>query len=48
MKLDAEKLLEIDPDQLFREHSISELQNVQKEIQREIDKKREELRTTVG
>ncbi|XP_047096649.1 conserved oligomeric Golgi complex subunit 1 [Schistocerca piceifrons] len=41
-------LLELNPDKLFEEHSISEIQEIQKKLQTEIDRKREELRTMVG
>lgn len=48
MLIQSDKLLEINPDELFKVHTVAELQNVKKQIQIEIEKKREELRTTVG
>ncbi|KAK3915111.1 Conserved oligomeric Golgi complex subunit 1 [Frankliniella fusca] len=41
-------MLDIDPDKLFEEKSISEIEIVQKKIQDEIERKKEELRTMVG
>uniref|UniRef100_A0A2A4JFR1 Conserved oligomeric Golgi complex subunit 1 n=1 Tax=Heliothis virescens TaxID=7102 RepID=A0A2A4JFR1_HELVI len=41
-------LLEIVPDQLFQAHSISDIDQVQKKLQYEIERKREELRAMVG
>lgn len=41
-------LLEIVPEQLFQTHSISDIDQVQKKLQYEIERKREELRAMVG
>lgn len=41
-------LLEIDVDQLFINFTIKEIQDVDKKIQSEIEKKRQELRYMVG
>uniref|UniRef100_A0A1B6KR39 Conserved oligomeric Golgi complex subunit 1 n=1 Tax=Graphocephala atropunctata TaxID=36148 RepID=A0A1B6KR39_9HEMI len=41
-------LLSIDPDKLFVHSSILEIEDVQKKLQLEIERKREELRTMVG
>ncbi|XP_026741039.1 conserved oligomeric Golgi complex subunit 1 [Trichoplusia ni] len=41
-------LLEIVPEQLFQSHSISDIDQVQKKLQYEIERKREELRAMVG
>lgn len=41
-------LYDIDVDVLFEQRSIPEIEEVQKRVQSEIEKKREELRTMVG
>ncbi|XP_046670344.1 conserved oligomeric Golgi complex subunit 1 isoform X2 [Homalodisca vitripennis] len=41
-------LLTIDPDKLFVQYSILEIEDVQRKLQNEIERKREELRTMVG
>lgn len=41
-------LLEIVPEQLFQKYSITEVDQVQKKLQYEIERKREELRAMVG
>ncbi|XP_038222006.1 conserved oligomeric Golgi complex subunit 1 isoform X2 [Zerene cesonia] len=41
-------LLEVEPEQLFQTHSIVEIDQVQKKLQYEIERKREELRAMVG
>lgn len=41
-------MLDIDPDKLFEEKSIVEIEGTQKNIQDEIERKKEELRTMVG
>lgn len=41
-------MLEVDPDKIFEEKSISEIEALQKKIQDEAERKREELRTMVG
>lgn len=41
-------LLEIVPEQLFQKCSITEVDQVQKKLQYEIERKREELRAMVG
>ena len=44
----VKNLLEINADKLFEEHTISEIIDIQKKLQTEIERKREELRTMVG
>lgn len=44
----VEALLTIDPDKLFENHSIAEIQSIQSQLHNEIEKKREDLRTMVG
>lgn len=44
----VQTLLTINPDQLFENHSIAEIQIIQSQLQNEIEKKREDLRTMVG
>ncbi|VVD04236.1 unnamed protein product [Leptidea sinapis] len=41
-------LLEVEPEKLFETYSISEIDQVQKKLQYEIERKREELRAMVG
>lgn len=41
-------LLDIVPEQLFQTHSITEIDHVQKKLQYEIERKREDLRAMVG
>ena len=41
-------MLEVDPDKIFEEKSISEIEALQKKIQDEVERKKEELRTMVG
>lgn len=41
-------LLNLNVDILFEQHSVAEIDIVQKKIQSEVEKKREELRTMVG
>ncbi|XP_047505586.1 conserved oligomeric Golgi complex subunit 1 isoform X1 [Pieris napi] len=41
-------LLEVVPDQLFQSHFIAEIDQVQKKLQYEVERKREELRAMVG
>lgn len=41
-------LLEIDTDKLFVDYTIKEIQDIDKKIQSEIEKKRQELRYMVG
>lgn len=41
-------LYEINPEQLFEQKSIQEIEQVRIKLQHEIEKKREELRTMVG
>lgn len=47
-KMSQPSLLEIIPEQLFQTHSISDIDQVQKKLQYEIERKREELRAMVG
>lgn len=44
----ATVLLDIDPDKLFEQFTIQEVEETQKKLQHEIERKREELRTMVG
>lgn len=41
-------LLNIDVDQLFKQHNVAEIDLVHKRVLNEIELKREELRTMVG
>lgn len=41
-------LLDIVPDQLFQNHYIADIDQVQKKLQYEIERKREDLRAMVG
>ncbi|XP_034241484.1 conserved oligomeric Golgi complex subunit 1 [Thrips palmi] len=41
-------MLDVDPDKIFEEKSIIEIEVIQKKIQDEIERKKEELRTMVG
>lgn len=41
-------MLDIDPDKIFEEKSVSEIEVIQKKIQDEVERKKEELRTMVG
>lgn len=41
-------LLDIVPDQLFQNHFIADIDQVQKKLQYEIERKREDLRAMVG
>lgn len=41
-------LLDIVPEQLFQTHFINDIDQVQKKLQYEIERKREELRAMVG
>lgn len=40
-------LLNLDVDQVFEQHNVSEIESINRKIQAEIDNKREELRTMV-
>lgn len=40
--------MQLDVDTLFEQHSVSEIDAVQKKIQTVVENKREELRTMVG
>lgn len=44
----AHTLLHIDPDKLFEESSVTDIEELQKKLNYEIERKREELRTVVG
>lgn len=48
IKMSSANLVNLNVDALFEQHSIAEIDIVQKKIQTEIEKKREELRTMVG
>lgn len=41
-------MLDLDVENLFEKHSVSEIEGISKQIRNEIEKKREELRTMVG
>ncbi|XP_055679195.1 conserved oligomeric Golgi complex subunit 1 [Lutzomyia longipalpis] len=41
-------LLELNPDRLFQQHTVSEIEQVSKKLQDEIEIKKEDLRTMVG
>lgn len=43
-----QNLLDIDPEKLFQSHYINDIDQVQKKLQYEIERKREELRAMVG
>lgn len=40
--------LDVDINKLFEEHTVKEIQHIQKKIQYESDRKKIELRTLVG
>lgn len=44
----AQTILDVNCDQLFETHTIPEIRAIDTQIQNEIEKKREELRTMVG
>lgn len=46
--MSIQSLLVINPDKLFEENGIDRIKTVQFQMQNEIEKKREELRTMVG
>lgn len=46
--MSSEKYTKLDIDKLFQEHSIKEIEQIQKAIQHESDRKKIELRTLVG
>lgn len=39
--------LKLDVDKVFEQHSINEIEGIHRDIQNEIEKKKEELRTMV-
>lgn len=41
-------LLEINVDTLFEQHSVSEIDQIHKKLQNDVEQKKEELRTMVG
>ena len=47
-QLSTEQLLQLSPDQLLTDHTVAEAAAVGRQLQREVDKKREELRIMVG
>ena len=47
-QLSGEQLLNLSPDQLLTEKTVAEAAAVGRQLQREVDKKREELRIMVG
>lgn len=42
------RLLDIVPEELFQTYSISDIDQIQKKLQYEIERKKEELRAMVG
>ena len=46
--MQQQNLLEIVPETLFQTHYINDIDQVQKKLQYEIERKREELRAMVG
>lgn len=44
----TQNLLTVNVDELFEQHSIQEINQLQKKLQTDIENKREELRTMVG
>lgn len=42
------KVLSFEPDTLFEQHNISEIDQIHKKLQNDIERKKEELRTNVG
>lgn len=44
----SEKVLSFEPDTLFEQHNISEIDQIHKKLQNDIERKKEELRTNVG
>jgi len=46
--LTTEQLLEVSPDKLLETHTVAEAEAVSKQLSREVEKKREELRVMVG
>lgn len=42
------KVLSFEPDSLFEQHNISEIDQIHKKLQNDIERKKEELRTNVG
>ena len=44
----TQTLLNINPDKLFEDHNVGEIQSIQIQLQNEMEKKREDLRTMVG
>lgn len=41
-------LLDIDVDELFEQHGIAEIDRIHKQLQTDVEHKKEELRTMVG
>lgn len=41
-------LLDINPDKLFEQHNVQEVEAIEKAINNEVERKKEELRTLVG
>ena len=48
VKMPDNNLLNIDPNVLFEQHSITEIDEIQKKLLLEIERKKEELRIMVG
>lgn len=47
-KMSSNKFLEVDITKLFEAHTIKEIEQIQKQIQQESERKKIELRTLVG
>ena len=41
-------LINLDVDEMFEQHNVSEIENINRKVQAEIENKREELRTMVN
>jgi hypothetical protein len=46
--MSTDKFLDLDIKQLFEQHTIKDIELIQKQIQNESDRKKIELRTLVG
>lgn len=44
----AASLLDINVDELFEQHSVTEIDQIHKQLQTDVEHKKEELRTMVG
>ena len=48
VKMTGKQLLDLDINKLFEEHTVKDIEQIQKKIQYESDRKKIELRTLVG